>query len=195
GGRLRQRQADALSPGDHGHRRLVRHHAGMHRRSLHRALGREAQLMATVATRPPDVLIRGRKVVGGVVEGEALVTRQTISGWGGVNPMKGEIIEMRHELRGQSFAGKILVFPGAKGSSGWSAMFHTTRLTGQAPIGMLYNITTTKAALGAVVMRVPTMTDFDSDPLEQIETGDWVRIDADAAVVSVWKGGRPASEG
>ena len=87
--------------------------------------------MATVATRAPDVVLRGRKVVGGVTEGEVLVTHQTISGWGGVNPMKGEIIETHHELRGQSFAGKILVFPGAKGSSGWSAMFHTTRLTGQ----------------------------------------------------------------
>lgn len=147
--------------------------------------------MATVAIRAPDVVIRGRKVVGGVVEGEALVTHETISGWGGVNPMKGEIIETHHELRGQSFAGKILVFPGAKGSSGWSAMFHTTRLTGMAPIGMLYNITTTKAALGAVVMRVPTMTEFDLDPLDQIGTGDWLRIDADAGVVSVWKGGRP----
>lgn len=147
--------------------------------------------MATVDVRPADVVIRGRKVVGGVTEGEALVTRETISGWGGVNPQKGEIIETHHELRGQSFAGKILVFPGAKGSSGWSAMFHTTRLTGKAPIGMLYNVTTTKAALGAVVMRVPTMTDFDSDPLELIETGDWVRIDADTETVSIWKGGRP----
>jgi predicted aconitase with swiveling domain len=147
--------------------------------------------MATVETRAPDVVIRGRKVVGGLCEGEALVTRQTISGWGGVNPAKGEIIETHHELRGQSFAGKILVFPGAKGSSGWSAMFHTTRLTGKAPIGLLYNITTTKAALGAVVMRVPTMTAFDSDPLDRIETGDWVRIDADTGTVSVWKGGRP----
>ena len=148
--------------------------------------------MATVAARAPDVVMRGRKVVGGVVEGATLVTRQPISGWGGVNPMKGEIIETRHELRGQSFAGKILVFPGAKGSSGWSAMFHTTRLTGHAPIGMLYNITTAKAALGAVVMRVPTMTDFDSDPLDNIETRDWVRIDADTGTVSVWKGGRPS---
>lgn len=151
--------------------------------------------MATVATRAPDVLIRGRKVVGGVVEGEALVTHETISGWGGVNPMKGEIIETRHELRGQSFAGKVLVFPGAKGSSGWSGVFHMTRLTGCAPVGMLFNITTTKAALGAVVLRVPSMTDFDSDPLEQIETGDWVRIDADQGTVSVWKGGRPLLEG
>ncbi|MXP42456.1 DUF126 domain-containing protein [Altererythrobacter soli] len=147
--------------------------------------------MATLATRAPDVLIRGRTVVGGVTEGEALVTHQTISGWGGVNPMKGEVIENRHELQGRSFAGKILVFPGAKGSSGWSAVFHTTRLTGKAPLGLLFNIMTTKAALGAVVLRVPSMTDFDSDPLEHIETGDWVRIDADSGTVAVWKGGRP----
>ena len=147
--------------------------------------------MATVEIREPDIVIRGRKVVGGVTEGEAMVTDQTISGWGGVNPMKGEIIETRHELRGQSFANKILVFPGAKGSSGWSAVFHTTRLTGKAPLGLLFTITTTKAALGAVVLRVPSMTDFDGDPVRQIETGDWVRIDADAGKVSVWKGGRP----
>ncbi len=28
------------------------------------------------------IVLKGRKVVGGVAEGEALVTRQTISGWG-----------------------------------------------------------------------------------------------------------------
>jgi hypothetical protein len=74
------------------------------------------------------IILHGRKVVGGCAEGEALVTRQTISGWGGINPMTGTIIEMRHELRGQSFKDKVLVFPGAKGSSGWSAFFHTARL-------------------------------------------------------------------
>jgi predicted aconitase with swiveling domain len=147
--------------------------------------------MATVDVRSPDVVIRGRKVVGGVTEGEALVTREAISGWGGVNALKGEIIETHHELRGQSFAGKILVFPGAKGSSGWSVAFHTSRLAGKAPIGLLFNVMTTKAALGAVVLRVPSMTDFNADPLDAIETGDWVRIDADRETVSVWKGGRP----
>ena len=147
--------------------------------------------MATVETRKPDCVIHGRKVVGGVAEGEALVTSQTISGWGGVNAMKGEVIESHHELRGQSFGGKILVFPGAKGSSGWSSVFHMTKLTGHAPLGMLFSITTTKAALGAVVLRVPAMTDFDAEPTELIESGDWVRIDADRGEISVWKGGKP----
>ena len=66
------------------------------------------------------LVLRGRKVVGGMTEGEALVTRQTISTWGGVNAVKGIITERRHELRGQSFKDKVLVFPSAKGSSGWS---------------------------------------------------------------------------
>jgi predicted aconitase with swiveling domain len=138
-------------------------------------------------TTAPDFVLAGRKVVGGVAEAEALMTRETISGWGGINAMTGTIIESRHELRGVSFAGKVLVFPGAKGSSGWSAMFHTARLAGKAPAAMLFNVMTTKAALGAVVMRIPTVTDFDRDPLDLIETGDRVRVDGDRGVVEIWK--------
>jgi predicted aconitase with swiveling domain len=134
----------------------------------------------------PRVVIHGRKVVGGVAEGEAMVTRETISGWGGMNPMTGTIIESRHELRGQSFANKVLVFPGAKGSSGWSGIFHMARLKGMAPRALVFNIMTTKVALGAVVMRVPTITDCDQDPLDVIQTGDWVRVDGDAGTISVW---------
>ena len=133
------------------------------------------------------IVLHGRRVVGGSAEGEALVTHQTISGWGGINERDGTIIERRHELRGQSFSGRVLVFPGAKGSSGWSAYFHMTRLNGVAPAAMLFNRMSTKVALGAVVTRAPAMTDFDVDPLTVIATGDWVRVDADRGVVEVTK--------
>lgn len=133
------------------------------------------------------VVLHGRKVVGGVAEGEALVSTDRISGWGGIDPRTGTIIETRHPLRGLSFAGKVLVFPGAKGSSGWSNQFHLTRLTGAAPAAMLFNEMTTKIALGAVVTRAPAMTDFDQDPLDFIETGDWVRVDADNGRVEITK--------
>jgi hypothetical protein len=101
--------------------------------------------------------------------------------------MTGTVVETRHELRGVSFKDKVLVFPGAKGSSGWSAVFHFARLAGTAPKAMLFNEMTTKVALGAVVMRVPSVTDFDRDPLEVIETGDWVKVDADNGVVEIRK--------
>jgi predicted aconitase with swiveling domain len=133
------------------------------------------------------IVLRGRKVVGGCAEGEALVTRETISGWGGINPVTGTVIETRHELRGQSFKGKVLVFPGAKGSSGWSTRFHVARIAGAAPLALVFNIMTTKVALGAVVMRAPAVTDLDQDPLEVIETGDWVKVDADNGIVEVIK--------
>lgn len=133
------------------------------------------------------VVLRGRKVVGGVAEGEALVTTDRISGWGGIDPRTGTVVETRHELKGQSFAGKVLVFPGAKGSSGWSAQFHLTRLLGTAPAALLFNQMTTKIALGAVVTHAPSVTDFDTDPLTVIETGDWVKVDGDAGVVTVTK--------
>ncbi len=133
------------------------------------------------------VVIRGRKVVGGVAEGEALVTRDTISGWGGMEPNTGTITERRHELCGQSFKDKVLVFPGAKGSSGYSHYFHIARVHGAAPRAMIFIKMTTKAALGAVVARVPTMTDLDRDPFAVIETGDWVKVDADNGVIEVTK--------
>lgn len=134
----------------------------------------------------PRIVITGRGIVPGIAQGEALVTRETISGWGGINPMTGTVIESRHELRGRSFAEKVLVFPGAKGSSGWSGIFHMAKLRGMAPVAMVFNIMTTKAALGAVVMRTPTVTDCDIDPLDHIRTGDWVRVDGDAGTISVW---------
>jgi predicted aconitase with swiveling domain len=133
------------------------------------------------------LVLRGRKVVGGRAEGEALVTRERISGWGGIDPRSGTVIETRHELKGVSFAGKVLVFPGAKGSSGWSSQFHIARLAGKAPLAMLFNEMTTKIALGAVVAHAPSVTDFDRDPLELIEDGDWVKVDADNGIVEVTK--------
>ncbi|MBV9451498.1 MAG: DUF126 domain-containing protein [Streptosporangiaceae bacterium] len=122
------------------------------------------------------ILLTGRVVVPGQAEGEALVTREPVSGWGGIDPAEGRVIESRHELNGVCFTGKVLVFPSAKGSSGWAAFFQSTRLLGTAPLAMIVTRISSKSALGAVVTRVPAVTDLDRDPCEVIRTGDWVRI-------------------
>lgn len=133
------------------------------------------------------IILHGRKVVGGCVEGEAIVTKEMITGWGGVNSDNGTIIEVRHELHGQSFKDKVLVFPGAKGSSGWSGAFHRAYLNGAGPKAMIFNITNTKVALGAVLIHAPAITDLDQDPTEVIKSGDWVKVDADNGIVEVTK--------
>jgi predicted aconitase with swiveling domain len=131
------------------------------------------------------LVLHGRKVVGGSAEGEALVTKHTISGWGGIDPIKGIILERRHELRNQSFKDKVLVFPSGKGSSGWSITFHVTRLAATRPKAMIIKEVNSLTGLGAVVMNVPTVTELDQDPGEVIHTGDWVKVDADRGLIEV----------
>jgi hypothetical protein len=53
------------------------------------------------------IVLHGRKVVGGRAEGEALVTREAIPGWGGVNPVQtpqtGVRITIPAWTKGQAF--------------------------------------------------------------------------------------------
>jgi predicted aconitase with swiveling domain len=126
-------------------------------------------------------------VVRGNASGTALVTKQRIPGWGGINPLDGTIIEVGHELCGVSIKDMVLVFQGAKGSSGWSAMFHTCRLRNTAPKALIFNEMSTKVALGAVVMRIPAMTELELDPIKLIRTGDYVQVNADTGIVLLQK--------
>lgn len=134
-----------------------------------------------------SIVLHGRKVVGGVAEGEALVTESTVSGWGGIDAATGIIIDCRHELYRQCLKGKVLVFRGAKGSSGWSGIFHACRLNGNAPAAMIFKVTTTKVALGALVSRCPSVTDLDQDPTKVIHTGDYVKVNGDQGTVIITK--------
>ena len=131
------------------------------------------------------IILKGRKVVGGVVEGVALVTTDFMPGWGGIDPKTGEVIDVRHELFGEKFTGKVLVYKGARGSSGWAANFQQTRFNGTAPLAMVFTVTNSKVALGSAVTRVPAVTGFEEDPTQIIKTGDWVRVDGDNGIVEI----------
>jgi hypothetical protein len=61
---------------------------------------------------------------------------------------------------------------------------------GTAPVAMVITRISTKSALGAVVTRVPAITDLDQDPCQVIRTGDWVRVDATHGLIEV----KPAPE-
>ena len=50
--------------------------------------------------------MKGRIISRGIVKGEALVTSQPISFYGGVNPDTGIIVEKGHELEGKNIKGK-----------------------------------------------------------------------------------------
>ena len=134
-----------------------------------------------------QIIIRGRKVYRGQAKGEALVSHQGLGTFGSINESTGVVTERGHDIYGECIADKILVFPFGKGSSAWGRSFQMIAFNGVAPKAMLIGEVDSRTALGAVVARVPSITDFDIDPFNVIETGDEVEVNADEGLIVVTK--------
>ncbi len=125
--------------------------------------------------------LKGRVIYKGKVQGEALVTSQSISFYGGVDPTTGTIIEKGHELQGQSVKGKILVFPTGKGSTVGSYTLYRMKKNGAAPSGMINKECETVVAVGVIISEIPCVDKID---VSKIKTGDKILIENDIISVS-----------
>lgn len=130
------------------------------------------------------ITLKGRKIVEGRVEGEALVTKDPISFMGSINPKTGYVIEHGHEIEGQCLKGKILVFPQSKGSTGGSYMLFDVVKNGVGPVGIINKEAESIVVIGAIVAELPMV---DRVEIEQIETGDHVVLDAFQGIVEITK--------
>jgi hypothetical protein len=126
--------------------------------------------------------LRGRKLVGGLAEGVALVTKQPISFFGGVKPETGLVVERGHELQGKSIRGKVLVFPHGKGSTVGSYTLYALAKQGAAPRAIVNLETEPIIAVGCALTGIPLVDRLNKDPLEVIDTGDYVKILEDGTV-------------
>jgi len=134
------------------------------------------------------IILRGRKIIGGVAEGEAVVTKQPISFLGGVNPDIGQVVERGHELEGQKITGKIFIFPHGKGSTAGPYIIYAMAKRKTAPAGMINLEAEPIIAVGAAMGNIPLVDRLDKNPLEVISPGDRVKIDGDQGTVEVTKG-------
>ena len=125
--------------------------------------------------------LKGRLISKGKAEGEALVTSQPISFYGGVDPNTGIVIEKGHELQGRSVKRKILVFPTGKGSTVGSYTLYRMKKNKTAPSGMINKECETVVAVGAIISEIPCVDKVD---ISKIKTGDKVRLDDD--VISIF---------
>jgi hypothetical protein len=107
-------------------------------------------------------------------------------GWGSVKVQEGMTVERNHPLYEVPFKGKVLVFRGPRGSGGFVG-YGRTKLFGMNPAAFLYTRGNNLTVFAAMNMEVPTVTDFDRDPTEVIETGDFVRVDGDRGIVEIFK--------
>jgi predicted aconitase with swiveling domain len=120
--------------------------------------------------------LKGRIIYKGKAQGEALVTSQPISFYGGVDHNTGVVTEKGHELQGQSVKGKILVFPQGKGSTVGSYTLYRMKKNGVAPAGMINKECETIIAVGAIISEIPCIDKVD---VSKIKTGTKVSIEND----------------
>jgi predicted aconitase with swiveling domain len=131
--------------------------------------------------------IKAKPVTAGVAEGEAIVSHMAISFTGGMDPDTGIIKEPGHELEGKSVAGKILVFPMGKGSTTGSWQFYAAFKRGNSPKGIINVKAEGIVAVSAIITGTPMVHQLENDPLECINNGDFVKINADEGYVEIEK--------
>ena len=146
---------------------------------LYREVGREGIAMT---------IFKGKSVSRmGVVEGEALVTKDLIAFWAGTDWETGEIVEIGHGARGENVAGKILVFPKGKGGAGETFGYYYLARSGKAPKAMVCNSGLGQTVTGALLVDTPMIYGFKEDIVAALRTGDIVRVDTDKGEVEVVK--------
>ena len=126
-----------------------------------------------------------REISPGVVEGEVLVSRDPILFYH-TDPETGTVTERGHCLEGQSVKGKILVFPGGKGSSVVQMDgLYKLELRGSQPLGFLVEEPDTVLVSCAIIMEVPMVDRIDPDFRTVVRSGDRIRLDTERQTIEL----------
>jgi predicted aconitase with swiveling domain len=140
------------------------------------------------------LILKGHKGIGGTAEGEALVSKNALSyifDVGGIwdEPMSAKVTNKQEmpDWYGEDLAGKVLVFPTGRGGIFSTAMLMGLAKKGLGPKAMINIKTHPVFAYASIVLDIPTVDRLDKNPCEVIETGDWVKVDAQKGLVEVTK--------
>ena len=126
------------------------------------------------------MILIGRTIYQGIAEGKALVTTQSISFFGGVDPDTGIVVERGHQLEGQSITGKVLIFPTGKGSTVGSYTLYRLKHNGLAPAAIINAECETITAVGCIIAEIPCI---DQIAIEELESGKITRVNGELATL------------
>ena len=132
-------------------------------------------------------MISGRAIVAGEADGEALVTNDALSFWGGYDFHTGEIIDKHHPLAGVRASGRILAVPFSKGSSTTTAVLLEAVRAGTAPAAILTTGSDAFFALASIVADVMYGKSFpvislDPDDFASLRTGEHLSIESSGVI-------------
>jgi len=134
-------------------------------------------------------LERGKGLVVGSAQGEALVSRRAFTFAHGVDPSTGVVTDVRSDVRGKNVKGKILFYPYGKGSTTASAWFLETVRLGNNPAAVVTEVVDLSAVIGSVMARVvygkqiPVLAGVPCSAYLGLKSGAEVSLDAGRGVV------------
>jgi len=140
------------------------------------------------------IVLKGHKGIGGIAEGEALVCQEPVNlmaDTGNVWKDPGNVTFTNKvgtpSVYGKSFAGKVLVFPTGKGGIFSTNIMMDAAVVGSVPKAIINVIAHPVWVAMAIVINIPLVDRLNKNPCEVIETGDWVKVDAQRGTVEVTK--------
>jgi len=143
------------------------------------------------------IVLKGHKGIGGVAEGESLVCREPVNLMADTGNVWLHVTDTTFTNRvgtpsvyGKEFAGRVLVFPTGKGGIFSTNIMMDVAKVGRAPKAIVNVRTHPVWAALAIVVGIPLVDRLDKNPCEVIETGDYVKVDAEKGIVEVTKKGR-----
>ncbi len=134
-----------------------------------------------------SVDIEARVLIAGSADGPSLVLDDTLSFWGGFNPVNGEIIDVHHPQYRQRVGGKILCMPQSKGSAGTPGGIAETLRNGSGPLAFVLGEPDVNISVGTLVanrlydMNIPVL-EISLEQMKQIKTGEAISIDQNGTI-------------
>jgi predicted aconitase with swiveling domain len=101
--------------------------------------------------KPANEPIQGRVLVSGLASGTVMKLDETLSFWGGFNPVNGEIIDVHHPQHDQRVGQSILCIPQSRGSAGTPAAIAETLRNGSGPAAFILAKADINIAVGVMV--------------------------------------------
>lgn len=113
-----------------------------------------------------------------------MVTSQPLGWLAGVDPERGVISDPQHELRGQSFAGRIFVCPHSIGSSVGSYVLYRLKRADRAPAAIVNRRADLVTVSGCAIARIP-LVDLPTGGFERLRTGLRLLVDGATGEIAV----------
>jgi phosphomecalonate degydratase small subunit len=128
-------------------------------------------------------IIKCRKISGGHVQGEVIISKDSLSFLGGVDPQTGNIIDAEHELYNKNINGKVLVISSGKGSTVGSYVIFQMSKNNTGPLAIVAMEAEPIIATGAIMAGIPMVDHPEEDLFKLLEDGDILEVDADSGIV------------